>query len=300
MEHAGKIANQITGKVIGKRKYEALKALDLENITDETLEAFNLQFNDLTVGEAIKLIKAYEEMFTHATGNSAKKIGKYFDKINQPRPPKEKKLLTKEMLWEIFTKKYAEQNGKKYSRLDDSINNLKPLIYYFIGDLENFSKCENLSQLSEPSFSKGILIIGGYGNGKTSTMKALQASLAHSNVSFRTITANDAVQKFEGLTTQELKDNFWKEMTSGTLYFDDLLTEREANNYGKVNIFKEVLEKREYMKKRTYATCNFDDQFPNDIEKALEQFAVKYGSRVYDRIFKMFNIIEFKGKSFRK
>tara|TARA_R110002167_G_scaffold81296_1_gene222658 strand:+ start:609 stop:1487 length:879 start_codon:yes stop_codon:yes gene_type:complete len=288
------------GKTIGRRKYEALKALDLENITDETLIAFNLQFKNLTVGEGLKMIKDYEKKFTYASKEQAKKVADYFERINQPEKPKEKKILTKEVLWDLFSKKYFDQNGIKYSKEDESLENIKPLIYYFVGDYENFKRCSNLSRLSVPSFSKGLLLIGGYGTGKTSVMKAIQSSLAHSNVSFKTKSTNDIVTEYEGCTDQIQKDEFWRNLTNYTWNFDDMLTEREASNYGKVNIMKDVLEIRYDKKNKTYGTCNFNDNYPNDMDHGLMQFGEKYGSRVYDRLFSMFNIIEFKGKSYRK
>src|SRR5690606_25060862 len=162
------------------------------------------------VAEAPKSVEIYEERNKKSDIDSTRQVAEYFVKINTPKPSKEKKPLTKEILFNLFDKNYFEQNKVKYSREVDSLENLKPLIYYFIGDYENFKKCENVSKLSVPSFSKGLLLIGGYGNGKTSVMKALQTSLAHTNVSFRTKTANDAVGEFEACPDNEHKEEFWK------------------------------------------------------------------------------------------
>ncbi len=306
MEQAGKIANQLTGKIIGPKKYQALKMFDLTDLSEENLEAFKLNFKDLTIAEAIKMVEAYEAKYSHATGESAKKVAEYFERINAPEKPKEKKELTKEILWKMFDDNYTLQNSPsmesmvRYSRNPDSLENIKPLIYYFIGDFENFKKCKRLSKLSEPSFEKGLLIIGGYGNGKTSVMKALQTSLARTNISFKTKSTNDLVNIYEGCENQGEKDEFWQTFNSGTWNFDDILTERVANNYGKVNLMKDVLEVRYDKKKRTYCTCNYKDGTEESLPEGLAQFGEKYGSRVYDRLFAMFNIVEFKGKSFRK
>ncbi|WNH10010.1 hypothetical protein [Thalassobellus suaedae] len=291
--------NQI-GKLIGKRKYEALKALDLENITDETLLAFNLQFKNITVGEALKMIKDYEEKYTYLSGDVAKKVGEYFEKINKPQSEKKSKELDKELLWELFTKNYFINEGVRYSKELQSIENIKPLIYYFIGDLENFKNCNNVSELSEPSLNKGLLIIGGYGNGKTSVMKAFESSFKKSNIVFRSYTTNDLVMMYEAIDNQFDKDLYNNNLRSGTIYFDDVLSERDASNFGKVNIMKEIFEERYNRSLRTYITCNYKDDTNDDLEVGLAQFGERYGSRVYDRLFSMFNIIEFKGKSFRK
>ncbi|OIQ22174.1 MAG: hypothetical protein BM557_02020 [Flavobacterium sp. MedPE-SWcel] len=110
---------------------------------------------------------------------------------------------------------------------------------------------------------------------------------------------------FKGIQRKEI--DFETLMWKGSRYFDDLKTERIASNYGKVNIFKELLEERynrvdPKTKKRlkTFVTCNFKEGFEDNLEKAVDEFGEKYGSRVWDRMFEMFNIIEFKGKSFRR
>jgi DNA replication protein DnaC len=60
------------------------------------------------------------------------------------------------------------------------------------------------------------------------------------------------------------------------------------------------LETREKNLVKTYLTANFKEGFPDNVSAAIDEFEDKYGSRVYDRIFKMFNIVIFNGKSFRK
>jgi len=89
-------------------------------------------------------------------------------------------------------------------------------------------------------------------------------------------------------------------MNQGVIYYDDVKTERIASNYGMTNLFKDIIEKREVRKLKTYITCNFKEDQPGNIPAALLEFGEKYGSRVFDRLFSMFNIIEFKGKSFRR
>ncbi len=296
------MAEQI-GKLIGKRKYEALKALDLENLTDDTLEAFNLQFKNITVGEALKMISAYEQEYSTAE-DYKKTVSEYFKKINAPQEQREIKIITKEWLWKNFSHHFLKNEGVNYSQDPDSLENIKPIIYYFIGDFENFKECRNVSGLSVPSMKKGLLIIGGYGNGKTSVMRAMEASLRKTNVNFKGYSANKIVSMYEACQNQFDKDEFYNTVLKGTRYFDDVLTEADASNYGKKTLFKDILEERNHRKKRTYITCNYaegvDIKSDNLLDVSLEQFATKYGSRVYDRLFSDFNIIEFKGKSFRR
>lgn len=284
---------------IGKRKYEALKALDLENINDDTLTAFNLQFKNITVAEGIKMIQSFENK-NPGLAKPMPSTLEYFQKINEPEPPKEIVEMTKEWLWKTFNQKFLQKEKVVYSKDFDSVENIKPLIYYFLGDEDNFVKCANVSLISQPSLKKGLLIIGGYGNGKTAVMKAFQRTFVNTNIKFKGYTSNEVVLMFESCATHAAKYDFFNQMNSDTLYFDDVLTEREASNYGKSDLFKEILEERYHRKTRTYITCNYKDGTNNDLKQGLQQFGTRYGSRVYDRIFDMFNVIEFKGKSHRK
>ena len=132
-------------------------------------------------------------------------------------------------------------------------------------------------------------------------MRALERSFIGTSVAFKGYTTNELVGMYEGCETPFAKKDFNERiMHTGTRYFDDVLTERQANNYGKANLMKDILEERYNRKLRTYISCNYDENHVGDIEKGLEQFGDRYGGRVYDRLFDMFNIIEFKGGSRRK
>lgn len=292
---------QQIGKVIGRRKYEALKSFDLENITEENLKKFNLQFKNLTVAEGLKMIKNFETKYTFENKNSILKVAEYYEEIEEKRNrKKEVVFITKQWLWKKFSENYFLQNGVRYSNSEISIQNIKPLIYYFIGDFENFKKCENLTLYSEPSLKKGILLVGGNGNGKTSSMEALEASLKGINVSFKTYTTNAVVDMYEACSNSFDKDEFNRIMKNGRLNFDDVLGERVSSNFGKVDVMKEIFEQRYYKGKKTHISINFKYEAPGDINEALIQLGERYGAKVYDRIFSMYNIIEFKGSSLRK
>lgn len=288
-------------KEIGRRKYEALKQFDLDSLSDETLASFNATFPNLTVADAIKSIADYETKNPQRDEkHMAKKVGEYFDGIGKETPKQAAPSLTKEILWRLFVQQYRSDNRFPYSQEPDSIENLKPLIFYFIGDMEGFGSCRAVSKESEPSSSKGLLIIGGYGNGKTSIMKALEVCMGKTDFPFRLYSTNQCVDMFEACQTPYHKEEFWSNMLSGTICFDDLLTEREASNYGKLNLLRDILERRYERGKRTYITMNFKDGTDNNLSQGLAQIGERYGSRLYDRIFAMFNIIEFTGKSHRK
>jgi len=225
-------------------------------------------------------------------------IHDYFDKIYNPEPKKEVKI-TANGLFSVFKRIFIELNGKPFELNETTRENIAPFLYYFSKD-EKFFKCQNLTSLSNPSFDKGLLVVGDFGNGKTSVFKTFEDIFKYlpSHI-FTGYTANEVVTEFEKCSDEELRREFERKMYKGRRYFDDLKTERIASNYGKVNIFKEILEERYNRKSITYISCNYKDGFPNDINEALKEFGEKYGGRVYDRLFEMFNIIEFKGKSFR-
>lgn len=270
--------------VVGPRKYEYLKSLKFEDLTDE---------------EKAK-IEYYESKHRTATPEQIQKNKEFLQGLLDPKPTIEFSITAKQ-LWELFKANFELVNGRPFVKIDGiTIKNLEPLIYYFSKD-KRFFECENLSRLSEPSFEKGLLIIGNFGNGKTSTMKVFEKIFKGiPGISFKGFSANEAVTMFEKCSLDTDRNEFEKMMWRGIRYFDDLKTERLASNFGKVNIFKEIIEERYNRKSKTYVTCNFKKDFPNDLNAALDEFEDKYESRVYDRLFEMFNIIEFKGKSFRK
>ncbi|MDM1396084.1 hypothetical protein HX049_02670 [Myroides odoratimimus] len=270
------------GKAIGRHKYAVLKSKPKEELT-------GIELHQIEVYEARGKLSA----------ESAKKMAAYFEMIRRPKVEKIITFTAKE-LYDAFQNTFNEMYGKKYELTEESLDNLSPLIYYFSKD-ERFFECKNLSRASKPSFEKGLLVIGGYGNGKTSCMKVFEKLMRPiKGKSFKGYTANEVVTMFEKCKEDSDRSEFEDIMYKGQRYFDDLKTERIASNYGKVNIFKEILEERYIRQSRTFVTSNYKENHPNDLKLGIEEFGEKYGDRVYDRIFEMFNIIEFKGQSFRK
>lgn len=271
--------------IIGIRKYEFLKSLNPEELTDT---------------QKIQM-EVYKKKNKSATPEQIEKTKKYLQGLLEPKVKTEFSINAKK-LWELFKANFQEVNKRPFVKIEGvTIKNLEPLIYYFSKD-DRFFECENLNkELSIPSFDKGLLIIGNFGNGKTSTMKVFESIFKRvPEVGFKGFSANEVVTMFEKCSSDTDRDEFEQIMWRGTRYFDDLKTERIASNFGKVNIFKEILEERYNRKAKTYVTCNFKKDFPDDLNAAIDEFEDKYEGRVFDRVFEMFNIIEFKGKSFRK
>ncbi|MBE8727956.1 hypothetical protein [Flavobacterium hungaricum] len=271
---------------IGVNKYSYLKSLVQDKLT-ETQK---------------KEIEVYEKKQVGQTPEQLEYELSYFEKLLKPKPKVEFSI-TARQLFNLFKSNFPLVKNRPFIKVENTIKNLEPLIYYFTKD-ERFFKCDNLSTLSEPSFDKGILIIGPYGNGKTSTMEVFEKIFKGiPKLGFKTYSANEAVTMFEKCTGDDaaiLRKEFEKLMWHRTVCFDDLKTERTASNYGKVNIFKEILEERYRLGSKTYMICNYKEGYENDLQAAIDELGEKYGGRVWDRIYEMFNIIEFKGKSFRK
>lgn len=202
-------------------------------------------------------------------------------------------------LYATFHKKFEEIEKKPFNETTDSLKKLKTLIYYFTKDDRLFSLDIIDKKYSEPSFEKGLLIIGGYGTGKSSMIKAIHLTLREYGYYFCITDTQELTLEYECIPSDG-KLNFFDRLKKGEWVFDDLINERAANNYGKVDLLKEIIEFRYNHKKKTHITCNYNPKYPNNLEEGLRQFHEKYGGRVYDRLFDMFNIVEFNGKSMRR
>lgn len=252
----------------------------------------------------------------------------YWLKANPPKEPEPKPQLKKLVeidfvsLYGLFKEAYLEANAKEFN---PELNNGEPKILaftllYYIFHNEAFLKSPILNKtINQPHLDKGLLVIGSYGCGKTSIFKAIRhlcfTALTDEEIKVKDVdgdmvslqryrrlffayfTTNDVVTDYEGCSTQEAKTRFWYIMSKGRHYYDDLMREREASNYGKLEIFKDILESRYDKRSPTMASLNYDG---DTAETTLQAMGRKYGPRVYDRLFEMFNVVEVNGKSLRK
>ncbi|MFN3968496.1 hypothetical protein [Flavobacterium sp.] len=205
----------------------------------------------------------------------------------------------------IFSKTFKLINKRNFEFTEESKNLYNTLVHYFYGMDDFYESPCLIKDKNNPSLDKGLIIIGNPGVGKSAILKTFEyifwnLCIFNPNFSFKMISANDMVSQFESLQNPLERKEFNSLMGKAFKCFDDLKSEREASNFGKVNVMKEVLFNRYDNESRTIITCNYDDNFPDDYEKSLDEFGIKYDSRIYDRIFEMFNIIEVKGKSFRR
>ena len=165
---------------------------------------------------------------------------------------------------------------------------------YFAKDPE-FNK--TILTENKADLNKGLLLIGGFGCGKTSIMKAYHdigmRILEKTNdkfMYFRMVSANGIVREYESIEAPADKDTFFNRYIKGKVYFDDFGTESMASNFGKRNLMKDILEERYLKGNPCHLTTNL----------SLEEIEQKYGGRVYDRMKEMFNVIVLKGRSFRE
>jgi len=282
----------LTVNSIGFNKYQNLKNLPASTLTE--LE--------------ISQISEYESRYLPSK-EQIEASKKHIARVTSKKEEQEFKM-TARQLWNVFKHSFFQLNSKEFKKDDFTSKNIEPLIYYFSKD-ERFFQCENIIRLSEPSFDKGLLIIGTYGNGKTTVMKTFEHIFRNiKGLSFKGYSANDVVTMYERCNDSVTKAELNFKINSGSRFFDDVKTEREVSNYGKVNIFKDIFEIR-YSNRitrkndieiinKTHITCNYKEGFEGNVKLSIEEFYDRYGARVYDRMFDMFNIIEFKGESFRK
>ena len=284
---------------IGFNKYNALKKYDLLNLDETQMQMFSREFPRETIASALKAIKEFDKTRALSSEAEAKRI-EYLKSVREPKEELKEIIPTSSQIWKYFLKVYKEQNGCDFNYSNqDTVKNIEPLLYYLSDNFEKFKLCDNLTKLSQPSLEKGMLIIGGYGNGKSSIMRALDKCLIGTTNTFKLFSANDVVHEFE-TTKNDEKVEFDAKYLKGKRCFDDVLTEKVASNYGKVDVFKDIIERRYDKKLITHINCNFIDGEVGNLDSGLAQFENRYGGRVYDRLFSMFNIIQFKGNSFRK
>lgn len=206
----------------------------------------------------------------------------------------------KDELWKAFRSQFSKMHGKPFVTDEQTIENIKPIFHYFLRDPQFFDCSALRRDLSVPSFKKGLLIIGGFGVGKTDIMKTFEALFKRfAGLRYKVFSTPSVVNAFESCSTPQDKEAFYKNMNMGTILFDDLGSENVASNYGITDVMQGVLLKRYDSSLLTHIICNFSNP-DMDVVQTLQDLGKRYDPRIYDRLFEMFNIIVFQGKSFRR
>jgi len=290
--------------MIGRHKYNHLKNLGIENLND-------IQKQQLREFETDRGLNPEQK----------KSIGNYFQNLGKNKikvPEYANANISQLYYWfTIFYKELFNVKFNKESNNGEAYKLAYTIICYLFKHPKFLDSPLINKDFNQVNINKGLLLVGGYGVGKTSIIKSVhqmirkasnpiryvqdengkQQPIPRYKASFRFTTANDIVSEYESIKNTLDKNMFWNKYQNGTIYIDDLMTERDASNFGKVNIFKELLEKRSITQAKTLVSMNYvNDNF----NETLQAYKEKYGPRNHDRLYQMFNIIELKGKSLRR
>lgn len=205
----------------------------------------------------------------------------------------------------LFFIEYKTMFKRDFQITEDSNYLLSTILCYFFKDKRFFnSPYLIIPKGTTPSFDKGLLVIGGFGIGKTSILLTLE-QVFHKYVKydpqlhFKAITANELVIEYEKIKTAEEKEDYYNKYRRGFKFFDDVKKEDYASNFGKVNLFEKFFFLRDINRSKTIITCNYDPLYHNNFEKGLDEFGTRYGGHIYDRLLDNFNFIEARGASLR-
>ncbi len=164
---------------------------------------------------------------------------------------------------------------------------IQKLLYYFTG-----------SGLFDGSLKKGIMLIGPVGTGKSLIFKVFKAytgKILRTN-SFQYHFSHEIIDNVNVNGVEFLEKYNHNFDNPITCYIDDIASRNEIIKYygTEVNVMEQLLSIRYNVysryRKLTHVTSN---KYPSD-------FKGLYDERIIDRMKEMFNIIELKGKSFRK
>jgi energy-coupling factor transporter ATP-binding protein EcfA2 len=317
---------------IGRIKYNHLKEkkreFDIYNFSNPELEPktlTDLENNQIQNYESEKFVLDEEtqqrrtEYLKYVRGNK-KPI---FETIEGIKPD-----VTN--LYHGFIKAFIKLNHKNYELTEDSILNIKAIVKYFSND-PSFFDCERLiKSIGDrnliPSFKKGILIVGDFGNGKSTIMQTFEHLIDHNykialekkwrnirdweNLRFKIKACRSIASEYEFLKKEDSKQDFLNKYSRFNYCFDDITKEQIASNYGLKNVIQIILENRyddifvkireEKRINKTHGTLNYHKDYPGNLKMAIQSLGLKYEPHMYDRVLELFNIVEFKGKSFRK
>ena len=150
--------------------------------------------------------------------------------------------------------------------------------------------------------TKGLLIIGSIGCGKSIMMKVVQKLFKDSPRAFKWVTGTALRDMMDDLTVSEIKERYGYDCKMD-LYIDDIgVNEAVTRKYGNgINIISEILMERYELfiteGFKTHLSTNLVPKKGNDDTPNLENV---YGLRVYDRIKEMCQLVTIKSKSLRK
>lgn len=213
-------------------------------------------------------------------------------------------IFNQEKLKILFLTYFEILFDKEFNLEDDSNQYLELLLNYFCRNDEFFKSPLLIKNLNKPDFNKGLLILGNTGVGKSKVLKTFEQMFKNEfifnpNYHFTMFNATELKTTFDSVESNFLKNDFLKKHKTAFKCYDDVKSETVKSNYFKREIMKDILHLRYDSGAKTIITCNYDDNHPNDLQKALEEFGTIYDGRIFDRLFEMFNILTVGGISMR-
>lgn len=202
------------------------------------------------------------------------------------REDKQRKFNTLEEFKYVFHQTYEYELTPELKNIYDCLK------LYIFRDKKFLKMANNLKCATEPNFSKGILLFGSYGVGKSIFLEKIAQTCS------KLILPNpiQGIFKSTNSIAKEAKsksNDYFYHATKGKMILDDLGADRDFDHYGKrasEAVIAPILEERYLRKLTTHTTTNFNHAELGEI----------YGQRLFDRFYKMFNIFEVKGKSLRR
>lgn len=219
---------------------------------------------------------------------------------------------------------------------DKDFEPIKAVIQYFIQDPEFF---KNNAVINNANFDRGLLLIGNTGTLKSYTLRTFSIiwngllkqclewqknnkmyhqidKIWETRFPFTFCSTSQFVSHLKQYDNKGLFLEISRLEQSPNLILDDMKTEPYHHNFGKHNIFDSVICNRSIKRYniKTFITtnyngkcicglskckCGFNGTTQNNIKQGLEEFILKYSEQTHDRLYDLFNIIEFNGESKR-
>lgn len=277
-------------------------------INHELKKLLDLELNKGEVLESYKHITLTEDEMIDAL--IAAKIKK--EKMLQYKALEEKanynRMLSSKKFDHLTIKTFMMTRAKdifKYEFIldDDNTDVFDLLCCYFVGDEERFKKIASLLSVDNPSLSKGILLCGNFGTGKTDIMKLFAKN--NRQVYYMRM-SKDICSAFLRSKDKSIPEDYlepFKLAINDTATFcqplagmciDEIGAESVKNSFGNVsNVIGDLIEARYnsgYTGLFLHGTTNLSAKELNDF----------YGERVTSRMRQIFNFIELPGNDRRK
>jgi translation initiation factor RLI1 len=184
------------------------------------------------------------------------------------------------------------KQGKSFKLNNEEQTHFYGTILRYFARNKSFYDSKIILNKGQADLSKGLLVLGGNGVGKTfvfRVMHELNQMLRVSENQFSFSCSDEIVHEFNKGGIEAIQRMF-----VGQRYFDDLGTEEVGSHYGQSELMRVVLQKRHDLfietGKKTFMTSNYGQ----------EELMKRYGNRAESRLFEMFNIIAFTGVDRRK